>query len=109
MASPSVAMDSDLAERQIEIHLPVAVPSEAYWRAEAAITAVLGELQTGTVDGNEVGMGEYVIFVETADAHEALDSIVRILRTIGLGSGAYAVVNGTENRETVDLDAYPTP
>jgi hypothetical protein len=87
----------------VEIHLPMSQKeAPSYFALEEAVTEAIESSDLGYVDGNDVGQGEFTIFLTGADGRKLLDAVRPLLAEGLLNPGAHAVIRRQSNDEVTE-------
>jgi hypothetical protein len=87
----------------VEIHLPMShEPADSYFACEEAVTQALESGELGYVDGNDIGQGEFTLFLMGPNGRALLDTVRPLLPTGLLHPGAHAVIRRDNNDEVTE-------
>jgi hypothetical protein len=87
----------------VEIHLPMGESAaDRYFALEETVTAALESGRLGFVDGNDVGRGEFTIFLSGPDGRALLSAVRPLLPADLLHAGAHAVIRHEKDEEVTE-------
>ena len=92
-----------LVSAVVEIHLPMADSlADRYFGLEDALTVALESSDLGYVDGNDIGQGEFTIFLIGPDGSALLRAVRPLLSLDLIHAGAHAVIRREDDDEQVE-------
>jgi hypothetical protein len=90
-------------EAVVEIHLPMGESAaDEYFALEDTVTAALDASNLGYVDGNDIGQGEFTLFLIGPDGRALLEAVRPLLSADLVHSGAHAVIRNEKNDEVTE-------
>jgi hypothetical protein len=87
-----------MAEHAVIVHLPLSddrfgssEEQQAHFALQERVAEAIGDAEAGEFDGDEVGQGEWVLYMYGPDADHLFSAIEPLLRSSPLATGGYAI------------------
>lgn len=98
-----------MAEQAVIVHLPLSddrfgssEEQQAHFALQEKVAEAIDDAEAGEFDGDEIGQGEWVLYMYGANADKLFSAIQPVLESSPLAAGGYAI---KRYGEAADRDA----